>query len=374
MILVVFGTRPEALKLSNVCALAKSRGLNVHVHCTMQSPDLVDQAILPWDTDGSLLPIIHSNPRPRLVVVQGDTRTAFEAAVMAYELGLPIFYVESGVRTYDLASPWPEEGYRQMIARIATYHACTTQMNVLNLLRDGVEVRYRTTGRTALPRTGVTGWTDLIHVRPETILDGNVRVTGSPIVESVRERAAVALTKPPAMPYLVVTLHRRENRGRFADILNGVSDAIGKEVAYSWFAHPNGWAVQECDNGMNHQSPLNAVDFAAVLRDAACVVTDSGGVQEESCCVGTPAVVARSTTDRPESLHGLLAPGGPDSDINTIRRGGGAILAGTSREGVAKAIRQALLMDRSTIQRDIFGDGTASEKVVSWWTEIVGQT
>lgn len=326
VILVVFGTRPEALKLSECVRLAKSRGLKVHVHCTMQSPDLVDQAILPWDSDGSLLPIIHSNPRPRLVVVQGDTRTAFEAAVMAYELGLPIFYVESGIRTYDLASPWPEEGYRQMISRIATYHACTTQQNLKLLDGEGLFRRF-----------------------------DDSRITGSPIVESVRERSKVALTKAPAIPYVVVTLHRRENRGHFADILNGVSDAIGKEVGYSWFGHPNGWAVQECDNGMNHQPPLNAVDFAAVLRDAACVVTDSGGVQEESCCLGTPCVVARSTTDRPESLGK-----------------GGAILAGTSREGVAKAIREALQMDRYAIQRDIFGDGKASERIVDWWQEIVG--
>lgn len=319
MILVCVGTRPELIKMAPVCALAKSRGLNVHVHCTMQSPDLVDRAILPWDTEGSLLPLMHSNPRPRLVVVQGDTRTAFEAAVMAYELALPIFYVESGVRTYDLSSPWPEEGYRRAITAVATYHACTTDHNFRNLGREG-------------------------FVR-------NRRVTGSPIVESVRGRAEVPFGPTS---YVVITLHRRENRGHFRDIVAGVLDAVGT-MSVAWHSHPNGWAAQEARDLLIPSPPLDATAFAGKMARAKLVVTDSGGVQEECNALGVPCVVARDKTDRPESVGK-----------------GGAILAGTSWEGVAKAIREALAMDRTTIDRTIFGDGTASEKIIAWWSEIVG--
>lgn len=321
VILVVFGTRPEALKLSQCVRLAKSRGLPVHVHCTMQSPDLVDRAILPWDTDGDWKRhCLDQILKPRLIVVQGDTRTAFETAVAAYELGIPVFYVESGVRTYDLSSPWPEEGYRQMISRIATYHACTTPQCRINLFEEHLFFT-----RDTLPR-----------------------VTGSPIVESVRGRASSGVN---FSPYALVTLHRRENRGHFDDILHGVEDA---GIASIWPSHPNGWAAQENTTGLVPFPPMNPTMFARAINDAAVIITDSGGVQEEGCCVGTPVVVAREKTDRPESLGK-----------------GGAILAGTSREGVAKAIREALVMDRSTIDRTIFGDGTASEQIVSWWAELL---
>lgn len=336
MILVVFGTRPEALKLAPVVRLAKSRGLPIHVHCTMQSPDLVDQAILPWDSEGSLLPIIHSNPRPRLVVVQGDTRTAFETAVMAYELGLPIFYVESGIRTYDLDSPWPEEGYRQMISRIATYHACTTEANLRNLYQESP-------GK----------WFDLMEWRDSA----HYRVTGSPIVESVRERAIRhgALGGTHAQLRVLVTLHRRENRGHFSDILCGIK-VSARGLFVEWPMHPNGWATQEAPDFTVPwmRSPMSADLFTGHLCNADVVVTDSGGVQEEAQSLKIPAVICRTTTDRPENI------------------GKGAFLAGVTREGVTSAIREALAFDRTTMDADIFGDGKASERIVSWWAEIVG--
>lgn len=328
MILVVYGTRPEGLKLAPVVRLAKSRGLPVHVHCTMQSPDLVDKAILPWDTEGGggyelILPV-----KPSLVVVQGDTRTAFESAVWAYEQGTPVFHLEAGVRTYDLASPWPEEGYRQMISRVATYHACTTPHNLLNLDRES-----------HVP------WLDA----------DRARVTGSPIVESVRERAKEGWP----VPRMILTLHRRENRGHFGNILAGVDDVCQQgDVGVQWYGHPNSWAAQEARLvwlGFVVKPPCEPSEFATELATAACVITDSGGVQEECNALGVPCVVAREKTDRPESLGK-----------------GGAILAGVTAAGVSQAIREALQLDRSTIDRTIFGDGTASAKIVDWWQEIVG--
>jgi len=327
MILVVVGTRPELLKVAPCVAEAKRLGLPVHVHCTMQSPDLVDRAILDWDSAGaweSTGDVAGLGISPSIVVVQGDTRTAYRAAVCAYEHSMPIFHLEAGVRTYDLSSPWPEEGYRQMISRIARWHACTTFRNHNNL----------------------TIW--------DAAMNGEARVTGSPIVESVRGRvnhdAEMWLDDTD---YVLLTLHRRENRGHFGAILSGVNDA-GLPVI--WPTHPNAWAKGEMPEGLHFDPcpPFNDAGFATYLEGARLVVTDSGGVQEEANALGVPCVVARTVTDRPESLGA-----------------GGAILGGNTRESVADAIARALLIDRTTIDTTIYGDGTASTQIAAWWQEIL---
>jgi UDP-N-acetylglucosamine 2-epimerase (non-hydrolysing) len=339
MILVVAGTRPELLKLAPCVAEAKRLGLPVHVHCTMQSPDLVDRAILEWDSKtGDTNPfgreidlrdmawestgdVAGLGISPSIVVVQGDTRTAYRAAVCAYEHSMPIFHLEAGVRTYDLSSPWPEEGYRQMISRIARWHACTTFRNHNNL----------------------TIW--------DAAMNGEARVTGSPIVESVRERAKEPSSPTPS---IVLTLHRRENRGHFREIVQGVLDVVGDPGRIGWYAHPNSWAHSEAGDLVTAQPPLDSVSFAGTIARTKLVITDSGGVQEETNCLGVPCVVARTVTDRPESLGA-----------------GGAILGGNTRESVADAIARALLIDRTTIDTTVYGDGTASTQIAAWWQDIL---
>lgn len=333
MILVCQGTRPEQLKLNPIVRLARQRGLPIHLHCTNQSPDLLDPTMEKWDSIGQTN-ILELPVKPSLIVVQGDTRTAFGMALAGFEAGVPVHHIEAGVRTYDIASPCPEEGYRRMISAIATYHACTTETNRGHLQDEwGFEVVDRA--------------------------DPYLRVTGSPIVESVRERLKPAdIVLRTQSPEVILTLHRRENRGHFADILRGVCEAVPEDIRIVWATHPNSWAFQECPEELKPRMqiamPIPPRSFASALAGADCAITDSGGVQEESCCVGTPCVVARTITDRPESLGK-----------------GGAILAGNTRDGVAKAIREALAMDRTQIDRTIFGDGTASQQIVDWWEEIL---
>lgn len=325
MILVVFGTRPEALKLAECTRLAKSRGLNVHVHCTMQSPDLVDQAILPWDTQGrGETPIGCS-----LVVVQGDTRTAFQAAVNAYELGIPVFHLEAGVRSGNNASPHPEEGYRKAITAVATYHACTTQQCLENL--------------------------DLLNIT-------EARVTGSPIVQSIMERLEVQDSKGPTIgPRVLVTLHRRENRGRFGVLWEGLGKALGLNANVVWPTHPNGWAFAEAPEWAKGwaSEPMESAAFARLLDNSDLVVTDSGGVNEESAILGVPCCLFRTATDRPECLL-------------TFNRRGNTILAGDTSDEVARAIHAALSIERDKIDRTVYGDMTAASNVVDWWSEILG--
>jgi UDP-N-acetylglucosamine 2-epimerase (non-hydrolysing) len=323
MILVAVGTRPELLKMAPVVEEARGRGLPIHVHCTMQSPDLVDRAILPWDTEGPQ----DCLDGVTLLVVQGDTRTAFRMALAAYEQGIPIFHVEAGVRTYDLGSPWPEEGYRQMISRIATYHACSTRRCLENLIRENIT--------TFTPRA--------MHAR----------VTGSPIVESVRRRSGTVPPKVDRAPHVMVTLHRRENKGHFGEILEGIALVNGLG-GVTWYSHPNGWAAAENRTALIPLPPCPFDVFANELLASDVVVTDSGGVQEECNVLGVPCVVARTETDRPESLGA-----------------GGAILGGVNRDGIAVALREAITMDRMDIDATCFGDGSASGQICDWLEEIL---
>jgi len=319
MILVCAGTRPEMLKLAPVVEAARAMQLPVHVHCSNQQPDLLDPAVLPWETEGGLTQ--HLLTEADCVVVQGDTRTAFQSAVHAFEAGVPVFHVEAGVRTFDLNAPWPEEGYRRMLSQIATYHACTTFRCRGNLLHNGISAF--------------------------------TNVTGSPIVESVRARAGTQQIDATD-PLLLVTLHRRENRGHFTDILAGALRASQDHfLSTHWLSHPNGWATR-AKTPLHFSPPDEAVRFAQRLASATVVLTDSGGVQEECNALGVPCVVARSVTDRPESLGE-----------------GGAVLGGVTEEGVYDAIGQALDLDRETIRRDCFGDGTASHRIAEWWGELL---
>ena len=331
MILFVYGTRPEALKIRPVVAEATRRGLPVHVHCTMQSPDLLSRDILPWHTlDGEWPPV--DRDEISLVVVQGDTRTAFRAALHAYELGIPVFHVEAGLRTHDTSSPWPEEGYRQMIARIARYHACTSTLGLMHLIEEKVGTS-------------------------RNLPTATIRVTGSPVVESARERLMGLIGRPshPASgSQILVTLHRRENRPHFADILAGVEDARLPTERVCWPAHPNAWAVEANPTALVPTTPLDPWDFIDVLASCRLVVTDSGGVQEEAHALGVPCVVTRTVTDRPETIGA-----------------GGGVLAGVTREGVAQAIRVARALDTTQITRTAYGTGHASRQIVDWLQEIV---
>lgn len=345
-IFVVYGTRPESLKLAGPVREMRRLGLPVFVWSLNQSPDLLDDTVLKPDYVGDKVSLSFSlrmnrgswdsqnqeRPPASLVVIQGDTASCLDAALAAFNAGVPVYHIEAGVRSGDLSSPFPEEGYRRMISQIATYHACTTEHNHNNLWLES----YR-------------DWKFPDH---DPIGD-KARVTGSPIVESVRERQLWETYEPDND--ILLTLHRRENRGHFGDILAGVADTMMRVI---WPAHPNGWAVEENGTRLTPVHPLSAEHFAGIMRGVAVVVTDSGGVQEECQTLGVPCVVARTVTDRPESL--ISEPGG------------GCVLGGNTREGIREAIEQALQIDRSTIHRDVYGDGTASVKIAQWLKEIVG--
>jgi UDP-N-acetylglucosamine 2-epimerase (non-hydrolysing) len=252
---------------------------------------------------------------------------------------------EGGVRSGDLSSPWPEEGYRAMISRIATHHAVTTEHNLRNLQREGLQGE-------------------------------SIRVTGSPVVESVRERMSRhgPLGGPHEQVRVLLTLHRRENRGHFGDIFAGIAAAFQllpgpdsnvntlRDPHIEWPTHPNGWAMDEAPEWAFRCSkpPFPADLLAGHLANADLVITDSGGLQEESCVAGVPCCVARTVTDRPESLY--------------TEPGGNCVLGGNTSAGITQAIQTALGLDRTKFRKDIYGDGTASKQISEWLQSIVATT
>ncbi len=335
-ILVVWGTRPESLKLAGPVREMQRLGLQVWRHCTGQSHDLLDQSVLPWDSFGPLTADLFKDKA--VTCVEGDTFAAWEGAYQSFLAGVPVFQIEAGVRSGRLDSPFPEEGLRKCISQLATFHCATTEHNYENLQRERL-------------------------IRADKQMRWNVKVTGSPIVESVRLRAVgqrtTALHFVDPGPLVVVTLHRRENQGHFGDILAGIQQGVSgmERPDVRWYSHPNGWAVKERTPENFRWAPLAPLDanhFAQVLDDAALVISDSGGVIEEASCLGIPSVQAREVTDRPECL------------------GQGSVLGGITTESTSEAIREALQIDRRMIPKNLYGDGHASQRIAEWLQEIVG--
>jgi UDP-N-acetylglucosamine 2-epimerase (non-hydrolysing) len=355
MIAVVYGTRPEAIKLAPVVEAMRCRQLPVRVVCTGQHESLLDGAADLEPDDGLGLMHARQQPgdflprciealyrlwsppisRPARVVVQGDTATAFAAALAAFHLQVPVAHVEAGLRSHDLTAPFPEEGYRQMISRIADRHYAPTQRALENLLGEGIGMR-RTT---SILVTGNTG------------IDAAMRVGSR--------------KSPFDPPYVLVTLHRREAFGepmravcRAIRKLAGTTRAGAAPLSFVVPMHPNPAAravIEEELAGSAHVSliePMPHEDLITVLRSAWCVLTDSGGIQEEAPAFGVPVLVARETTERPEGIEA-----------------GAALVVGYDE----KVIVQTILGMRESpreyeamwLPRMIYGDGQAAERIAA---------
>ena len=359
-IMVVLGTRPEAIKLAPVIAALAARpemdvrlvitgqhraladgvlgafNLRPHADLDLMRPDqsagdLVARALPPL---GALL----ARERPAMVVVQGDTGSAFAGALAAFQARVPVAHVEAGLRTDDLASPFPEEGYRRMIGQIATLHLAPTLAAKAALRHEGVAAR-------AIEVTGNTGIDALIAV------DARMRNAPPP-------PGLPAL--PAGRPLVLVTTHRRENQGaRLAAICEGVARIAAHEEAEIVLpVHPSPAvrvAVHARLGGVAHVHPVEPLDYTAfvwALRRAALVLTDSGGVQEEAPTLGTPVLVLRDTTERPEGV-----------------KAGVAMLVGTDPTRIAGAAR-AVLRDgqvRAWMSRPLklYGKGDAGVRIAA---------
>lgn len=369
-ILLVFGTRPEAIKMAPLYQELKKidNTFTTTVLVTGQHREMLDQVLQVFkivpdlDLDlmtagqnltgltSSILTAVASNLsecRPDIVLVHGDTTTALATAQAAFYLGIPVGHVEAGLRTFDLRNPFPEEFNRQIIGKIAEWHFAPTAICRENLMREGVSSE----------RIWVTG---------NTVIDAlqwvSKEINRNP---SVKKLILARLNKIlPSLwqerKYVLVTGHRRENFGeRFFEICSALKDAAlqNQDVNFIYPVHLNPSVrnpvltiLSNLDN-VHLIAPLDYETFVYLLRNCYFVLTDSGGIQEEAPSFGKPVLVMRDVTERPEAITaGTVRLVGSDknrilSGINSLTRNGDVYLA------MSKA-------------HNPYGDGRAATRIV----------
>jgi UDP-N-acetylglucosamine 2-epimerase (non-hydrolysing) len=361
-ILSVLGTRPEAIKLAPVIrALEAEPRFRSRVVVTAQHRELLDQALAPFgiapDIDLDLMRPGHSlaeltarvvehfdrvlqHERPAAVLVQGDTTTVFAASLVAFYRGIPVGHVEAGLRSFDLADPFPEEANRRLTAQITTLHFAPTRRAEQNLLAEGV-------------------------ARERILLTGNTVVD---TVYSVMSRPD--LPPPPVawralMPHgacpVLLTLHRRESWGeplaRICRALRRAADDL-PQLSIVYPVHPQP-RVRETVTALLRDHPrialIEPLDYfhaIAAMRACSFIVTDSGGIQEEAPVLGKPVLVLRNVTERPEAVEA-----------------GTSLLVGTEERAVYDAIVRLATdfhwRERMAHAASPFGDGRASKRIVA---------
>lgn len=359
--MVVFGTRPELIKLAPIIAEARRRAPDVEVIVcsTGQHKEMLAQAmavfgIMP-DEDLALMQANQTladltarlmtgvdqalrKHKPDVVVVQGDTSTAFVGALAAFYQGIPVAHVEAGLRTGDLTSPFPEEAYRLLIARLAHWHFAPTEQAASQLLAEGVDKQ-------------------------------RVQITGNTVVDAIEMIKANWVKSPycgdaaklfPGQQLVLITTHRREN---FGEGLQNICQAI-RQLSQAYPEHgfvfpvhlnPNVREVVHRElTDIKNLHTMSPVDFegSLYLQNRACLIlTDSGGIQEESPSFGVPCVVMRQHTERSE---GITA--------------GFAFLAGTNTEKIVSIATKCLENNLHCILKNRtnpYGQGDSAKRILN---------
>ena len=356
-VLSVFGTRPEAIKMSPLALeLARREHIDPQVCVTAQHREMLDGVLSvfgvapDYDLDimrpGQTLADITSrvlsglggvfeSARPDLVLVHGDTTTTFAAALAAFYAKIPCGHVEAGLRTFDRWSPYPEEMNRRLAGQLCTLHFAPTARNAENLRREGVEGGVFVTGNTVIDALAYTA-------RGEGFSSPQLRAL------DFSGRRAIALT-----------CHRRENYGRpMENIFAAVREIAERhpEVLIVYPVHLSP-AVRECAGrllgGVANIAliePLDAVDMHRLIARSYLVMTDSGGIQEEAPALGKPVLVLRRETERPEAVEA-----------------GTVALAGTETADIVR-LAETLLADGAAYARmahavNPYGDGHACRRI-----------
>lgn len=362
-LLVVLGTRPEAIKLFPVIrALRTQVGLETLVCVTGQHRALLDQVLdlagirpdidLDLMTPGQSLDALTGRllsgvgtvldaEQPDRVIVQGDTASAKCAAMAAYYRRIPVAHVEAGLRSGNLHHPWPEEGNRRIIGTLADLHFAPTE-------RAAAALRAESIDSSRVHVTGNSGIDALLHVRD---LLRQKRVS-APVVADLAARFS-------GRRIVAVTCHRRENRGQLAAIAAALQALAEREdLAIVLPLHPNpeiGAAFRPALHGLPNVAltdPLDYPDFVALLDACDVALTDSGGVQEEAPALGKPVLVMRETTERPEGISA-----------------GTARLVGTDPVRIASEVTRLLddpaVYEAMARAHSPYGDGRAAERIAS---------
>ncbi len=384
-ILLVFGTRPEAIKMAPlVKELQKESRLFETVVCvTGQHREMLDQVLNLFEiTPDYDLEIMKSgqdlyditsrvllgmrkvleDAKPQLIMVHGDTTTSSIAALAAYYQRIPIAHVEAGLRTNNLYSPWPEEGNRQITGRLASWHFAPTEKAKENLLNEGVNKRQITvTGNTVIDALQFTQ--TRVHRSTQIIMD---------IVNELQQRGittgTVADWREGKRKMILITGHRRENFG--IGFLN-ICEAIKKmaqshpDIDFVYPVHLNPNVQKPVYDILGEEdsdgktlisnvyliSPIEYMPFVYLMSLSYLLLTDSGGIQEEAPFLGKPVLVMRDTTERPEAV-----------EAGTVK------LVGTSSRKIISNVEK-LLADKEEYRKmthahNPYGDGKACSRII----------
>lgn len=362
-ILLVFGTRPEAIKMAPVyTALKEAQGMEVRLCVTGQHRQMLDQVLdlfqIKPDFDlnlmkpGQDLSDVTSNVLlgmrevykqwlPDMVLVHGDTTTTLGASLSAYYARVKIGHVEAGLRTGNKYAPWPEEVNRRVTGVLADVHFAPTAQSRSNLLAEGVD-------------------NSAVFVTGNTVIDALLQV-----VDRIRQDAELRKAHQarfsfldPSKRMVLVTGHRRENFGQgFEDICHALATLARRgdvQVVYPVHLNPNVQApvtrILANEPNVHLLEPQDYLPFVYLMDQSTLIITDSGGVQEEAPSLGKPVLVMRDTTERPEAV-----------DAGTVR------LVGTQRDQIISAANELLddpaayeLMSRA---HNPYGDGHASRRI-----------
>ncbi len=357
-ILLIAGTRPEAIKLAPLvhelrtrdwchvilCAAAQHRKmLDSALKVFNIVPDIDLDLMIPNQTPSQIasrlfehLPKVYEDVQPDCVIVQGDTVTATVGGLSAFYDKIPIAHIEAGLRTRNLFSPFPEEMNRRTLSALASWHFAPTERARQNLLREGINnARIHVTGNTAID--ALLSVMQYVHSVPQELMP------------------------PLGKKMILVTGHRRENwEDGLRELCLGLLELVAtrKDVHIVYPVHPNPHVretvytyLKDKDNIVLTE-PVSYVDFISLLSECYFVITDSGGVQEEAPALCKPVLVTRESTERPEALES-----------------GCAKLVGTDRYKLLK-VASELLDNQQAYNKMIkmespFGDGKASERIAS---------
>lgn len=363
---VIFGTRPEAIKLCPVVLALKANPVfDCKVCVTGQHREMLQQVLdvfgvvpdkdlalmRPNQTLGGLtsraiaaIDEYLAEEKPDVVMVQGDTTTVLAGALAAFYHHIPVAHVEAGLRTWNMQSPWPEEANRVLTTRLAKWHFCPTENNKTNLLKEGV---------------------------PEK----DIFVTGNTVIDALIMAKDMVASNPPEIGGLsqdlmksdermvLITGHRRENFGEgFEHICMAIRNLAERfpetHFVYPVHLNPN---VREpvgrilgchCGKNVHLIEPQSYLPFVALMNRAYLILTDSGGVQEEAPSLGKPVLVMRDTTERPEAVTA-----------------GAVKIIGTNQDSIERGT--ALLLNDTVEYKKMstavnpYGDGKAVARIVS---------
>lgn len=354
-VMVVFGTRPEAIKMCPLIKELKTRDkLNTVVCVTGQHREMLDQVLEAFnvvpDYDLSIMKAkqtlfdvtinilekmkaVLEEVKPDVVLVHGDTSTTFVTALACFYLQIPVGHVEAGLRTYNIYSPYPEEFNRQAVGIVANYHFAPTEISKENLVKEGKDpATIYVTGNTAIDALNTTVRESYSHEQLDWVDDSRL---------------------------IMITAHRRENLGEpmrnmFRAIKRIVDEYPDIKAIYPIHMNP---VVREAANEILGNcdririiEPLEVLDFHNFLSRSYLILTDSGGIQEEAPSLGKPVLVMRDTTERPEGIA-----------AGTLK------LVGTDEEVIYKTFK-LLLEDKAEYEimsqaSNPYGDGFASKRI-----------